>query len=152
EPGAGSVTPPPPPPPVTATPVPGTATPTPATGPTTSIQVDDDLIDPGQQVRVTVIGRGPNPIAWIMYTVVLGDDNPDTDHSPATDPELATHDFSCESQTECANIWTIAPTTPGRYTLWARAADTSGQRGPWASVRLRIRDVGTATTVPTSTP
>jgi hypothetical protein len=158
EPGTGTVT----PPPATPTPAPAstsTATPTPTStpvaGPSTSIQVDDELIDPGQAVRVTVIGRATTPLAWIQYIPVLGDENPDGDYSPATDPELIRRDFDCaavSSLTECANVWTIAPTVPGRYTLWGRTSDTSGVLSEWVSVRLRIRDVGpTATPTPTST-
>ena len=36
----------------------------------------------------------------------------------------------------CANVWTIAPTTPGRYTLWARGRDnTTGVLSPWTGHR-----------------
>jgi hypothetical protein len=117
--------------------------------------VDDDLIDPGQSVRVTLIGRSTVNLAWIQYVTVLGEDSPDEDHSPATDPELARRDFDCtavSNLTECANVWTIAPTVPGRYTIWGRTAETSGLLSEWTPVKLRIRDVGpTATPTPTST-
>jgi hypothetical protein len=161
EPGTGTVTPPPTTPtpapatPETATPTP-TPTSTPVAGPSTSIQVDDDLIDPGQSIRVTLIGRSTVPLAWIQYVTVLGEDSPDEDHSPATDPELARRDFDCAAVsdlTECANVWTIAPTVPGRYTLWGRTAERSGVLSEWTPIKLRIRDIGpTATPTSTSTP
>jgi hypothetical protein len=134
--------------------VPATATVPPATGPTVSIQVDDDLIDPGQSVHVTVIARHTAPLSLIAWEADYGDESPDGDHSPATDPELAARNFNCEEQTDCAYVWTIAPTSPGRYTLWARTVDTSGVYSPLASTRLRIRDVPTATLtpIPTNTP
>jgi hypothetical protein len=156
EPGTGSVTPPPIPtppfpPPLPPTPVLATPTATPAAGPSVTIQVDDDLIDPGQAVRVTLIARHTSPIAAIQYWVVLGDENPDQDHSPATDPQLASQSLLCEGQTDCAYVWTINPTTPGRYTLWGRSTDTAGQLSAWASTRLRIRDAVPATATPTTT-
>src|SRR5262249_12361844 len=78
--------------------------------------------------------------------------NPDQDHSPATDPQLASQGIRCERQTDCASVWTVTPTTPGRYTLWGRAADTAGNVSAWSSVRLRIRDVATAAPTTTATP
>jgi hypothetical protein len=148
EPGIGAVSQPPPPP--TATPDPPTATPTPA-GPSVTIQIDDELIDPGQPVLVTVIARHTGPISHLEWRTVLGDESPDDEHSPATDPQLAAQDFNCEQQTDCATVWTVMPTAAGRYTLWARAVETTGQVSPWVSRRLRIREAHTPTPTPTVT-
>jgi hypothetical protein len=83
---------------------------------------------------------------------VLGDESPDADHSPAVDPQLGPRDFRCDDNLpDCATVWTATPTYPGRYTLWARAVDTSGQVSQWAGIRLRVRDIGTATPTPTPT-
>jgi hypothetical protein len=133
-----------------------TETPTPTstpTGPSVSIQLDDDLIDPGQSVRLTVIARHTAPLFLIQWVAVRGDESPDEDHSPALDPQLASQGFACEDQTECANVWTIAPTEPGRYTLWARTQDMTSALSPWVSTRLRIRDLPTPTqtALPTAT-
>jgi hypothetical protein len=163
EPGTGPV--PPPtllPTSVISTPLPpATATPTatPAGGPSVSVQVDDDVIDPGQAVRITLIARHTSAIDWLQYSVNLGDESPDQDHSPATDPQLAAQALDCDGRSDCAFVWTSTPTTPGRYTLWARAYAETGGLSEWASTRLRIRDVpaaptatATPATVPTSTP
>ena len=114
--------------------------------------MDDDLIDPGQPVKVTLIARHTSPLEWIQYWVNLGDENPDQDHSPATDPQLVSQGIRCEGQTDCAFVWTISPTTPGRYTLWGRSADRAGVLSEWTSTRLRIRDAATATPTTTVPP
>ena len=152
EPGTGPVDQPTPPPtaPPAATSTP-TATATPA-GPEALIQVDDDLIDPGQSIVVTVIGRGASKLALLQWRTGVGDESPDRDWSPATDPQLAAQDFTCDQAlTDCATIWTVAPTTPGRYTLWARAADVNGTYSTWTGTRLRIREGNTPTSTPTVT-
>ena len=83
---------------------------------------------------------------------MLGDENPDDDHSPATDPQLAAQEFRCDRErTDCANVWTVAPTTPGRYTLWARTWDVNGVPSAWIGTRLRIREGNTPTPTPTVT-
>jgi hypothetical protein len=151
EPGTGAVTQPTPQPTtVPATPT-ATAVPT-ATLPTVTIQVDDDTIDPGQPIVVTVIGHHTSPLLELQWRTVLGDDNPDDDHSPAVDPQLGPRGFRCDEVLDCATVWTANPTYPGRYTLWGRSVDTTGLPSDWASVRLRIRDTGTATPTPTATP
>jgi len=150
EPGTGSVNQPPPP---TATPG-ATLTPTPTgtpnNAPTATIQVDDDTIDPGQSISVTVIGRGTNNLLLLQWQTVLGDENPDEERSPATDPQLAAQNFYCDQErNDCANIWTVAPTTPGRYTLWARAYDMASVPSEWTGTPLRIRAGNTPTATPT---
>jgi hypothetical protein len=148
EPGTGQVQQPAPPPTATLTPTP-TGTPV---GPSATIQVDDDTIDPGQTISITIIGRGTNNLSLLHWATVLGDENPDEEHSPATDPQLAAQNFYCDQErTDCANIWSVAPTTPGRYTLWARVYDVSGVPSPWIGTPLRIREGNTQTPTPTVT-
>jgi hypothetical protein len=148
EPGTGQVQQPAPPPTATLTPTP-TGTPV---GPSATIQVDDDTIDPGQTISITIIGRGTNNLLLLQWATVLGDENPDEEHSPATDPQLAAQNFYCDQErTDCANIWSVAPTTPGRYTLWARVYDVSGVPSAWIGTPLRIREGNTQTPTPTVT-
>jgi hypothetical protein len=165
EPGTGSVTVPTiQPTPVQPTAVPATATATPTTaptiGPSVSIQVDDGVVDPGQPVKITLIAKHTGPIEWMQYWVNLGDGRPDQDHSPATDPQLASQGLNCDRKSDCAFVWTVSPTTPGRYTIWGRAVDRNAVESDWTSTRLRVRDAptvtptstATSTTVPTPTP
>ena len=153
EPGTGSVTPPPAPP--TTAPAAGTATPTPtpgAVGPTVTIQVDDDQIDPGQSVSVTVIARYGTPIDWIEFEGIESENNNENDNDASNDPQLARMRFDCDDRTECANIWTISPTIPGRYTLRARGEGVDDVRSEWVTIPFRVRDIGaTATPVATGT-
>ncbi|MGE3267696.1 MAG: hypothetical protein AB7P40_03040 [Chloroflexota bacterium] len=149
EPGTGNVTPPPAQP--TQTPAPGAPTATPgAAGPTVTIQVDDDLTDPGQTVSVTVIARYDTPIEWIEFEGIESENNNENDNDASNDPELSRKRFDCDSRTECANVWTISPTIPGRYTLRARARGDDGVRTEWVTTTFRIRDIG-ATATPTAT-
>jgi hypothetical protein len=153
EPGTGPVSQPAPPPTsppaATATP-PATATPI---GPSATIQVDDDLIDPGQTITVTIIGRSSANVYVLEWRTVYGNESPDGDRSPATDPQLAPRDFFCDqSRTDCASVWTVSPTTPGRYTLWARVTDTTATLSPWVGTPLRVREGSAATPTPTVTP
>jgi len=148
EPGTGAVTPPPGP---AATPIPGaTATPTvlAATGPTITIQTDDELIDPGQSVAITVIARYPTAIRWIEFEGIESDNNNSNDNA-SSDPELSRKRFDCDSRTECANVWTIHPTVPGRYTLQARAEGVDNVRSEWVTTSLRVRG-SNVTSTPTT--
>jgi hypothetical protein len=161
EPGTGAVTPPPvqptPPPGVTAT---ATVTTTPApTGPTVSIQVDDDRINPGQQISVTVIARYSGPIDWIEWEGIddedSDNDNEDTDaddndNTSLADPTLARQRFDCDDRTECANVWNVRPTVPGDYTLRARAEGIDDVRSEWVTISFRVGE-GDATATPTTT-
>jgi len=152
EPGSGPVGQPTPPPtvPPAATPTP-TATATP-TGPSVTIQVDDETIDPGQSISVTIIAQGSSNLYLLQWRTVYGDDDPDGDRSPATDPQLAPQDFFCDQdRTECANVWRVTPTTPGRYTLWARVQDVTSALSPWVGTPLRVREGNTPTPTPTIT-
>ena len=154
EPGTGPVAQPPAPqPPAGAT---ATLTPTPgATGPTVTIQVDDDTIDPGQSVSVTVIARYTGPIDWIEFEGERSDDDDDNDNtvSAGDDPELARRRFDCDDRTECANVWTIRPTVAGDYDLRARAEGVDDVRSEWVSISFRVRG-SNATNTPgaTNTP
>jgi hypothetical protein len=150
EPGTGAVTPPPAPQP----PAPGataTATATPgAAGPTVTIQIDDELIDPGQSVTVTVIARYSGPIDWLEFEGIESENNNENDNDASADPELARRRFDCDDRTECANVWTIRPTIAGRYTLRARAEGVDDVRSEWVTTSFRIREGG-ATATPTGT-
>ena len=148
EPGTGAVTPPPAPPPApgataTLTPTPGPA------GPTVTIQVDDDLIDPGQSVNVTVIARYDTPIDYIEFEGIESENNNENDNDASNDPALARQRFECDDRTECANVWTISPTIAGRYTLRARAEGNDDVRSEWVTTPFRVRE-GNATATPTS--
>jgi len=125
-----------------------TFTPTPgAIGPTVTLQVDDERIDPGQTIAVTVIARYPTAIDWIEFEGVPGDNNNDND--VATDPALTRQRFDCDGRTECANVWTITPSISGNVTLRARSRGKDGVRSDWSTLTLRVRQ-GTATTTPTA--
>jgi len=151
EPGTGPVAQPPAPqPPAGAT---ATLTPTPgATGPTVTTQVDDDTIDPGQSVSVTVIARYTGPIDWIEFEGERSDDDDDNDNtvSAGDDPELARRRFDCDDRTECANVWTIRPTVSGDYDLRARAEGVDDVRSEWVSISFRVRG-SNATNTPSAT-
>ncbi len=182
----GYPTPPPaapgPPTPIVVPPTvgPGTATPTPTPAdqlPAVTIQVDDNRIDPGEQIRVTVIASDDQGLDWIRWEGILADDGQDNGNGNGNDngnnngngndnveddPELATRTFDCDGQRQCANIWTVRPTVSGDYLLRARAQDTADQRSEWVSVDLRVREgtppnptntpIPTDTPLPTSTP
>lgn len=48
---------------------------------------------------------------------------------PSADPGLAAvHDFECDEQTACANVWTIMTSKTGRYEIIAEVRDTTGLR------------------------
>jgi hypothetical protein len=129
----------------TATPLPaGTATVTPTTAATTSVelQFDDDLIDPGQKLRVTVIARSSVGLDWIEWA---GDD---TDDAVLDE----THRYEdCDERTECAFVWDVTPIKSGRFDIRARARDKDGNRSEWVTKELRVRDGPTPTPTP-STP
>jgi hypothetical protein len=152
--GTGPVSQPSAPIPVATTP-PGaataTATATAVGGPTVTLQVDDDRIDPGQTINVTVIGRYATPIDWIEFEGVAGDNN--NDNEATVDPALARQRFDCDDRTECAQVWQITPTISGDVTIRARARGTDGVRSDWFTLTLRVRGNSTATATPgTPTP
>ena len=145
EPGSGGT--------VTAPPAsaPATAVPASATGPTVSIQVDDERIDQGDQVQITVIARDPRGLDWIAWE---GDDTDDAE----LDRE---HRFDCNGQTECASVWTVTATRAGEHTINARAMTTDDVESELMPLTLRVREVSatavptvqaTPTTVPTTMP
>jgi len=166
EPGTGAVTQPPAPPapptaqatqPVAVATGTATATSTPSSNINVTLQVDDDNIDPGETINVTVIATGSVGIDWIEWEGVYdGNQNSNqNDNDSASDPSLARQRFDCDKNTQCANVWLVTPTVPGRYTLRARARDVNDNRTDWVSMTsLRVRDSGTTptATVPTSQP
>ncbi|MGE3911744.1 MAG: hypothetical protein AB7K36_20470, partial [Chloroflexota bacterium] len=172
EPGTGAVT-PGTGQPSASTPAPtaaagATATPTAAAaaGPTVSIQVDDDLIDPGQSVSITVIARYPTAIKWIEWEGIddqSGDnDNEDNANGNAnangndnegttiSEPEFQRKRFNCDDRLECANVWTVKPTVSGRYILRARSEGKDDVRSEWVVTTIRVRN-SNATATPTAT-
>jgi hypothetical protein len=150
EPGTGAVSAPPPPVPVATQPgatATATMTATPgAVGPTVTLQVDDDKIDPGQTISVTVIARYATPIDWIQFEGVAGTNN--NDNEATVDPALTRQQFDCDSRTECANVWQITPTISGDITLRARARGKDGVRSDWSTLTLHVRGTSTATATP----
>jgi hypothetical protein len=155
EPGTGNVTPPPVTPVATQPGATATATMTTtpsAVGPQVTLQVDDDRIDPGQTISVTVIARYATPIDWIQFEGVAGDNN--NDNEAVVDPALSRQEFDCDGRTECANVWQVTPTISGDVTLRARARGEDGVRSEWSTLTLRVR-TGTVTATPgtpTATP
>jgi hypothetical protein len=147
--GTGNVPQPPAPAPTqpsgaaTATP---TATGTAVAGPTITLQVDDDRIDPGQTIAVTVIGRYATPIDWVEFEGVSGDNNNDND--AIVDAALARQRFDCDDRTECATVWNVTPSISGDVTLRARGRGTDGVRSDWQTLTLRVRGNSTATATP----
>ena len=103
------------------------------------MQIDDDQINPGDSVSITVIARDPRGLKWITWE---GNDTNDRE----LDSE---HRFDCNGQTECANVWTVTATQPGNHTLQARAQTTDDQTSELTTVRLRVREAS-ATAVPTA--
>jgi hypothetical protein len=124
----------------TPTPAPTTtATPTPAQlRPTVTIQVDDDAIDPGESLNVTVIASYNGGLDWIEWEGVKLDtenDNP----SSSSDPELSRKEHDCNGTPNCANVWSVKPTEPGDYVLWARAKGEDGVTSALATTLIHIR-------------
>ena len=108
--------------------------------PTVSIQVDDEVINPGQTVRITLIGADDKGLQWIEWEGTFFDDGEDNDNRSTGDPVLdGRHRHQCDDQRQCANIWTVTPTKSGRFILRARARDTADQRSEWVNIPFRIR-------------
>jgi len=124
-----------------------------AAGPTVTIQVDDDTVDPGQTISVTVIANHTVGIDWIEWEGVYdGNQNSNkNDNDAPSDAAFARQRFDCDDNTQCANVWTITPTVSGRYTLHARARDVNDVRSDWdTGVTFRVRGNSTgATATPT---
>jgi hypothetical protein len=142
----------------TATATTTTATTTPgALRPTVTIQLDDDAIDPGESVNVTVIAMYPTGIDWIEWDgVKTGNEN--DNESSSSDPELSRKEHDCNGTANCANVWSVKPTVPGDYILRARARGEDGVTSELVTTILRVRDTGAtstpataATAAPTST-
>jgi hypothetical protein len=132
-----------------------TATPTQAEdpAPTVSIQVDDDRIQVGQTISVTLIAEDNHGIEWIQWEGTIQEDD-DNDNKATGDADLdAEHRHDCDGQKQCAFVWQITPQVPGRFVLRARGRDDAGNRGEWSTIDLRVTgSAATATPVPTATP
>jgi hypothetical protein len=115
-----------------------------------TIQLDDDVIDPGESVSVTVIASHPTAIEWIEWEGVEAD-NENDNGSSASDSELSGDQLDCDGSTNCANVWTVKPTVPGEYEVRARAQGENGVTSEWVTTGLHVRDTG-PTSTPTSTP
>jgi hypothetical protein len=139
-----------PPPVTTAVPV-GTATPTPVPGPRVTIQVDDDRIDSGQEIKITVIAEDPAGLSWIEWEGAADTSDNGNDNDNVDDPELERRRFECDGRTNCANVWSRRPTDSGDFLLRARARNQDGVRSDWVAIDLRVRAVS-ATSTPTPTP
>jgi len=143
----------PPPAPVTTPVATGTVTPTVTAGPSVTIQVDDNRIDPGQQISITVIANDPAGLKWIEWEGIPkgnDNDNGNDNSSQVDDTALARQQFDCNSQTQCANVWTVTPTVSGDYVLRARARNTADVRSAWTTIDLQVRS-SSATATPTTT-
>ena len=123
-----------------------TATGTAVGGPTVTLQVDDDKIDPGQTINVTVIARYATPLDWIQFEGVAGTNN--NDNEATLDPALTRQEHDCDDRTECAYVWTITPTISGDVTIRARARGNDGVRSEWSTLTLHVRGTSTATATP----
>lgn len=131
----------------TGQPAPGaTATPQPTGAPTVTVQLSDDRIDPGEEIAITVIAHDDDGLRWIRWEgEPRGGDNDNQE-----DPELADErEFDCDGNVDCANVWRVSPSTPGRYNIVARARDVNGNTSE-AVAELRIREGAEPT--PTATP
>lgn len=103
-------------------------TPTPVpedSGPTVSMQLDDDRIVAGQGISITLIADDESGIEWIEWEGIVADsDDNGNDHQDTGDEELdAEHRLDCDGRTQCANVWQVNPQTPGTLRLagaWAR--------------------------------
>ena len=91
---------------------------------------------------MTVIARYGTPIDWIEFEGIESENDNENDNDASNDPQLARKRFDCDDRTECANVWTISPTIPGRYTLRARGEGVDDVRSEWVTIPFRVRDIG----------
>jgi hypothetical protein len=129
----------------TATATASTTTTPSALGPNVTIQLDDDVIDPGESINVTVIASYPTGIDWIEWEGVAVD-NENDNTSSASDPELSSKEHDCNGTQNCANVWSVRPTVPGDYALQARARGEDGITSRWVRTALRVRSVDATST------
>jgi len=125
-----------------------TATPS-AIGPNVTIQLDDDAIDPGESIIVTVIASYDAGIDWIQWEGVKRENENDNESSE-TDPELSLKEHDCNGTQNCANVWSVKPTVPGDYRMRARGKGEDGITSDWVTTILHVRDTG-ATSQPATT-
>jgi hypothetical protein len=117
--------------------------------PTVSIQVDDDSIQTGETVSVTVIAHDNHGIDYIQWEGTIQEDD-ENDNKATGDADLdAEHRHDCDNQTDCAFVWQVTPKVAGRFVLRARGRDDAGNRSEWTSIDFRVRG-SNATATPTS--
>ena len=131
-----------------------TATPS-AVGPSVTIQLDDDAIDPGESINVTVIAAYDAGIDWIQWEGVKREnenenENGNDNESSESDPELSLKEHDCNGTQNCANVWSVKPTVPGEYRMRARGKGEDGITSDWVTTVLHVRDTG-ATSRPATT-
>jgi hypothetical protein len=117
--------------------------------PNVTIQLNDDRINSGQSLTVTLIAtddKGVEEIEWEGTILDNENDNEEADDDTENDNRATgdkdldeRHRHDCDDLIECANIWTVKPTVTGDFTIRARATDTTGQRSEWKTVELRVR-------------
>ena len=121
-----------------------------------SIQVDDDRVEAGQKISITLIAEDNHGVQWIEWEgTVLGEG--DNDNKAVGDPEMdGSHRHDCDGNKQCAFVWSVTPTKVGDYAIRARARDDNGTRSEWTSIDFRVRQSAapraTATVTPTRTP
>jgi len=131
----------------------GTATPTVSEDPPPSVtvQVDDENIQVGQTISVTVIGQDNHGIDWLQWEGTIQEDD-ENDNKATGDADLdAEHRHDCDGQKECAFVWQVSPKVTGKFVIRARGRDDAGNRSEWVTTDLRVRDTS-ATATPTATP
>lgn len=107
--------------------------------PEVSIQIEDRRIEVGDRARITIIAKDDDGLDWIRWEGELvesfGDDNENSNGNDNrsddadADPELtAEHEFDCDDNDDCANVWTITTTKRGRYEITAEVRDSNGNR------------------------
>jgi hypothetical protein len=121
--------------------------------PSVSISVDDDRVEAGQRIEITVIASDNNGVEWIEWEGTIVDDD-DNDNRVTGDPALdGNHRHNCDSSNkQCAFIWQATPTKVGNYTLRARARDNADNRSEWVSIDFRVRESGAPRVTSSPTP
>jgi hypothetical protein len=122
-------------------------------GPRITLQLSDDRVEIGDTLTITVIARDEDGIDWLRWEGEPRDS--DDENDPALGEE---READCDEREECANVWEIQPSKPGRYVIYARARDEAGNRTEVSGeVRFRGEEptatpTATSTAQPTATP
>lgn len=100
---------------------------------------DDDLlaaVDPDDNTNSATVDPDDNTNSATNDASAIDNDNID----PNADPGLAAvHEFECDEQTACANVWTIMTSKPGRYEIIGEVRDTTGLRGT-SRTEIEVRE------------